>query len=100
MDAPHAAKGDVQADVAAFFDPPYFEWWNAEGTTKEGQKVTTYSGWEASLEAIKKHMTTLGPFSGVLGFSQVCQFQSRWSCGMLAITHFPPVGECTQPTCP
>ena len=30
IDAPNAASGPPQADVAPFFEPPYREWWSAE----------------------------------------------------------------------
>lgn len=71
MDAPHAATGEAQPEVAAMFEPPYFQWWNAQTITRDGKEVSCYEGWEASIEAVKNRMRQDGPFDGVLGFSQV-----------------------------
>lgn len=71
MDAPHVATGEAQPEVAAFFDPPYFQWWNAQTVTRHGKQLSCYQGWEVSLDAIKNRMMQSGPFDGVLGFSQV-----------------------------
>ena len=29
LDAPHAASGPAYPDVIEYFQPPFFEWWNA-----------------------------------------------------------------------
>ena len=29
LDAPHPASGQAYPDVVQYFEPPFFEWWNA-----------------------------------------------------------------------
>jgi hypothetical protein len=36
LDAPHAARGAPTADVARFFEPPFYEWWDAQETPQVG----------------------------------------------------------------
>lgn len=72
IDAPHAASGDVPAEVTAFFgaDGGRYEWWNARD---DGGEVS-YDGLEASLRAVQlacADAETKGePFDGIMGFSQ------------------------------
>ncbi|KAH9712806.1 alpha/beta-Hydrolases superfamily protein [Citrus sinensis] len=52
LDAPFPALG--KSDVEAFFDPPYYEWYQRN----------------ESIAYIEDYMVTHGPFDGLLGFSQ------------------------------
>ncbi|XP_039036534.1 esterase AAEL000016-like isoform X1 [Hibiscus syriacus] len=63
LDAPFPAQG--KSDVEAFFDPPYYEWFQAN------QNFTEYTNFEECLEYIENYMIKNGPFDGFLGFSQV-----------------------------
>ncbi|KAH9664435.1 alpha/beta-Hydrolases superfamily protein [Citrus sinensis] len=54
LDAPFPALG--KSDVEAFFDPPYYEWYQRN----------------ESIAYIEDYMVTHGPFDGLLGFSQLC----------------------------
>lgn len=64
MDAPHPASGPPYPIVAQLFPGPYFEWWDHELSTHE------YRGWSETMEAVRTHCRSHGPFHGVLGFSQ------------------------------
>lgn len=67
MDAPHPASGNIPPDVASFFEPPYFEWWNA---MKDENGVLEYVGLDVSFASVDAFVAEHGPFDGVLGFSQ------------------------------
>nr|GMC62370.1 UPF0483 protein AGAP003155-like [Ipomoea batatas] len=62
LDAPFPAQG--KSIVEGIFDPPYFEWFQADKEFKE------YYKFEECLEYIEDYMVKNGPFDGVLGFSQ------------------------------
>lgn len=73
IDAPHAASGDVPADVTAFFgaEGGRYEWWNARD---DGAGGTSYDGVEASLRAVELACADADAkgesFDGIMGFSQ------------------------------
>ena len=101
MDAPHLATGEIPADVASFFEPPYREWWNAN----EVDGRIEYVGLDESLAAIDDFAAQHGPFDGVLGFSQgatltgllaatgIAEGKGPFACGI-------GVGEEAAPTTP
>ncbi|CAL9244957.1 unnamed protein product [Arabidopsis halleri] len=62
LDAPFPATG--KSDVERFFDPPYYEWYQANKGFKE------YRNFEECLAYIEDYMLKNGPFDGLLGFSQ------------------------------
>ncbi|KAL4378603.1 hypothetical protein GQ457_02G009040 [Hibiscus cannabinus] len=62
LDAPFPALG--KSDVEGIFDPPYFEWFQAN------QNFTEYTNVEECLAYIEDYMIKNGPFDGFLGFSQ------------------------------
>ncbi|KAG9160064.1 hypothetical protein Leryth_005794 [Lithospermum erythrorhizon] len=62
VDGPFLAQG--KSDVEGFFDPPYYEWYQA---TKD---FTEYINFEECLAYIEDCMVKYGPFDGFLGFSQ------------------------------
>ncbi|KAG7539300.1 Serine hydrolase FSH [Arabidopsis suecica] len=62
LDAPFPATG--KSDVERFFDPPYYEWYQASKGFKE------YRNFEECLAYIEDYMLKNGPFDGLLGFSQ------------------------------
>ncbi|KAG7668897.1 hypothetical protein Ndes2526B_g00612 [Nannochloris sp. 'desiccata'] len=68
VDAPNPASGPVPDDVSPFFDPPYFEWWNAhrDPTTD----AWSYENASVSLAFLNDILKLHGPFDGVMGFSQ------------------------------
>lgn len=71
IDAPFPASGEAQADVTQHFDPPFFQWWDAQDVQKDGKTLKVYEGWHESVDAIKARILSSGPYDGVLGFSQV-----------------------------
>ncbi|GMI68699.1 hypothetical protein like AT4G24380 [Hibiscus trionum] len=62
LDAPFPALG--QSDVEGIFDPPYYEWFQAN------QNFTEYTNFEECLAYLEDYMIKSGPFDGFLGFSQ------------------------------
>ena len=66
VDSPHPSSGAIPPDVSGFFEPPYYEWWNA--TTVDG--ALEYVGLEQSLANVQYFVEANGPYDGVLGFSQ------------------------------
>ncbi|KAF2283923.1 hypothetical protein GH714_017270 [Hevea brasiliensis] len=62
LDAPFPARG--KSDVEGIFDPPYFEWFQAN------KDFTEYSNFGECLAYIENYMIEHGPFDGLLGFSQ------------------------------
>ncbi|EOA13872.1 hypothetical protein CARUB_v10026973mg [Capsella rubella] len=62
LDAPFPATG--KSDVERFFDPPYYEWYQANKELKE------YKNFEECLAYVEDYMIKNGPFDGLLGFSQ------------------------------
>ncbi|XP_059624210.1 rhodanese-like domain-containing protein 6 isoform X2 [Cornus florida] len=62
LDAPYPAGG--KSDVEGIFDPPYYEWFQAN------QDYTEYYNFEECLAYLEDYMIKHGPFDGVLGFSQ------------------------------
>ncbi|KAK2079967.1 hypothetical protein QBZ16_002362 [Prototheca wickerhamii] len=76
IDAPNPASGPIPEDVTPFFDPPYWEWWNAKQDDK-GQWMI--EDWTSAMEKAAWAMKEYGPFDGthtdvgtqcVMGFSQ------------------------------
>ncbi|EGD79972.1 hypothetical protein PTSG_10254 [Salpingoeca rosetta] len=63
VDACHPASGPPHGVVAAYFEPPFFEWWDKDDSN-------AYTGLDASLKYIADINRTQGPFVGVAGFSQ------------------------------
>ncbi|MBA0562655.1 hypothetical protein Golob_007682 [Gossypium lobatum] len=63
LDAPYPAQG--KSGVERFFDPPYYEWFQAT------EDFTEYTNFEECLAFIEDNMMKSGPFDGFLGFSQV-----------------------------
>ncbi|CAA2961525.1 Hypothetical predicted protein [Olea europaea subsp. europaea] len=61
LDAPFPAQG--KSDVEGIYDPPFFEWFQADKDFKE------YYNFEECLDFLEDHMLKHGPFDGVLGFS-------------------------------
>mmetsp|Transcript_3751 Transcript_3751/g.10629 ORF Transcript_3751/g.10629 Transcript_3751/m.10629 type:complete len:228 (+) Transcript_3751:353-1036(+) len=75
LDAPHPASGPAYDEVLQFFEPPFYEWWNAveAGSGKvasSGDGEWTYQGLHASLAFVEGFMREHGPFDGLMGFSQ------------------------------
>lgn len=93
LDAPFPCQG--KSDVDGIFDPPYYEWfqfnevqsllfslvysrwsfswcknwrWNV---LKNYQEFIEYENFENCLEYLEDRMIKLGPFDGLIGFSQV-----------------------------
>ncbi|XWS44997.1 hypothetical protein CRYUN_Cryun15aG0097900 [Craigia yunnanensis] len=62
LDGPYPAQG--KSDVEGIFDPPYYEWFQAN------QDFTEYTNFEECLAYIEDYMMKNGPFDGFLGFSQ------------------------------
>ncbi|XP_039154942.1 esterase AGAP003155 isoform X2 [Eucalyptus grandis] len=62
LDAPYPSMG--QSSVEGIFDPPYFEWFQAN------QDFTEYENFEECITFIEDFMVKNGPFDGLLGFSQ------------------------------
>ncbi|KAJ9177535.1 hypothetical protein P3X46_012746 [Hevea brasiliensis] len=62
LDAPFPARG--KSDVEGIFDPPYYEWFQAN------KDFTEYSNFGECLAYIENYMIEHGPFDGLLGFSQ------------------------------
>ncbi|KAM7253026.1 hypothetical protein ACFE04_025644 [Oxalis oulophora] len=61
-DAPFPAFG--KSDVRAIYNPPYYEWFQFN------QDFTEYSNLDKCFTYIEDYMVRLGPFDGLLGFSQ------------------------------
>ncbi|XP_022631532.1 esterase FUS5 isoform X2 [Vigna radiata var. radiata] len=53
-----------RSDVEGIFDPPYYEWFQAN------EDFSEYRNFEECLAYIQDFMLKNGPFDGVLGFSQ------------------------------
>lgn len=68
VDAPNPASGPIPDDVAPFFSPPYFEWWNAERNTHTN--TWEYKHALKSLAYIEDIAALHGPFDALIGFSQ------------------------------
>ncbi|KAF9608227.1 hypothetical protein IFM89_008182 [Coptis chinensis] len=62
LDAPFPCGG--KSDVEGIFDPPYYEWFQFEKDFME------YRNLDKCLEYIEESMLKLGPFDGLVGFSQ------------------------------
>ncbi|KAH1260159.1 Rhodanese-like domain-containing protein 6 [Glycine max] len=62
LDGPFPAQG--RSDVEGIFDPPYFEWFQAN------EEFTEYTNFEECLAYIEDYMLKNGPFDGFLSFSQ------------------------------
>jgi hypothetical protein len=63
LDAPFPCQG--KSDVEGIFDPPYYEWFQFN------KEFTEYTNFEKCLEYLEDRMIKLGPFDGLIGFSQV-----------------------------
>ena len=72
LDAPFTATGKAQAAVTDNFEPPFYQWWDAQETETEEGTLRVYEGWKDSVDAVKSKISSSGPYDGVLGFSQVC----------------------------
>lgn len=87
LDAPHPARGPPFPDVQKYFQPPFYEWWDAvkmqaptsaaDGPTANGSVAAEqykYDGFEASLALIEEELRRGAeqgdPVAGLLGFSQ------------------------------
>ncbi len=57
-----------QTTVSPFFDPPFFEWWNAHRDTVTD--TWSYENASVSLAFLNDVLKLHGPFDGVMGFSQ------------------------------
>lgn len=62
VDAPFPCQG--KSEVEGLFDPPYYEWFQFN------KDFTEYQNFDECLEYIEECMIKLGPFDGLLGFSQ------------------------------
>uniref|UniRef100_A0A1J3FF01 Serine hydrolase domain-containing protein n=1 Tax=Noccaea caerulescens TaxID=107243 RepID=A0A1J3FF01_NOCCA len=62
LDAPFPCQG--KSDVEGIFDPPYYEWFQFN------KEFTEYTNFENCLEHLEDRMIELGPFDGLIGFSQ------------------------------
>ncbi|PIA51958.1 hypothetical protein AQUCO_01000079v1 [Aquilegia coerulea] len=62
VDAPFPALG--KSDVEGIFDPPYYEWFQSN------KEWTEHTNFEECLACIEDYMLKLGPFDGLVGFSQ------------------------------
>ncbi|CAH8391778.1 unnamed protein product [Eruca vesicaria subsp. sativa] len=62
LDAPFPCRG--KSDVDGIFDPPYYEWFQFD------KEFTEYENFENCLEYLEDRMIKLGPFDGLIGFSQ------------------------------
>jgi surfactin synthase thioesterase subunit/diadenosine tetraphosphate (Ap4A) HIT family hydrolase len=61
-----ADEAKIDPQLKAFLRGPYYEWFNAN---KTGDKMV-YTHIEQSLERLRTHIATNGPYDGLLGFSQ------------------------------
>eukprot|EP00891_Asterochloris_glomerata_P007178 jgi/Astpho2/7178/fgenesh1_pg.00113_%23_20_t len=68
VDAPNDASGPPPEDVKPFFQGPYKEWWSAQ-QDEERQRIV-YMGWDRTAAYLGKKIKELGPFNGIMGFSQ------------------------------
>ncbi|KAL9328617.1 hypothetical protein ACSQ67_003620 [Phaseolus vulgaris] len=62
LDGQFPAQG--RSDVEGIFDPPYYEWFQAN------EDFSEYRNFEECVAYIEDYMLKNGPFDGVLGFSQ------------------------------
>ncbi|KAF2541540.1 hypothetical protein F2Q70_00035016 [Brassica cretica] len=62
LDAPFPCQG--KSDVEGIFDPPYYEWFQFN------KEFNEYTNFEKCLECLEDRMIELGPFDGLIGFSQ------------------------------
>lgn len=62
LDAPFPCQG--KSDVEGIFDPPYYEWFQFN------KEFNEYTNFEKCLEYIEDSVIKLGPFDGLIGFSQ------------------------------
>ncbi|KAI6692140.1 hypothetical protein NL676_019850 [Syzygium grande] len=62
LDGQYPSRG--KSSVEGIFDPPYFEWFQAN------QDFTEYEHFEECISFIEDFMVKNGPFDGFLGFSQ------------------------------
>ncbi|KAH0902156.1 hypothetical protein HID58_041659 [Brassica napus] len=62
LDAPFPCQG--KSDVEGIFDPPYYEWFQFN------KEFNEYTNFEKCLEYLEDRMIELGPFDGLIGFSQ------------------------------
>ncbi|XP_010025403.2 esterase AGAP003155 [Eucalyptus grandis] len=62
LNAPYPSMG--KSGVEGIFDPPYFEWFQAN------QDFTEFENFEECIDFIEDFMVKNGPFDGLLGFSQ------------------------------
>ncbi|KAG9450770.1 hypothetical protein H6P81_010735 [Aristolochia fimbriata] len=62
IDAPFPAEG--KSDVESIFPPPYYEWFQFN------KEFTEYRNFDECLAYIEEQMIKLGPFDGLMGFSQ------------------------------
>lgn len=70
IDAPYEAEGPPDEGVQTFYpDMDYFEWIKHSSGQAEGI--------DEGIELIIKHLTTKGPYDGVLGFSQGAAMTTR-----------------------
>ncbi|XP_057492673.1 uncharacterized protein LOC130778196 isoform X3 [Actinidia eriantha] len=64
VDAPFPAEGKSGLDGK--FDPPYYEWFQS----KSNEDYSEYRNFDECVAYIDECMTRMGPFDGLLGFSQ------------------------------
>ncbi|KAF3531131.1 hypothetical protein DY000_02038177 [Brassica cretica] len=62
LDAPFPCQG--KSDVEGIFDPPYYEWFQFN------KEFNEYTNFEKCLEYLEDRQIELGPFDGLIGFSQ------------------------------
>nr|VDD05519.1 unnamed protein product [Brassica rapa] len=71
LDAPFPCQG--KSDVDGIFDPPYYEWFQFN------EEFIEYENFENCLEYLEDRMIKLGPFDGLIGFSQYIYFAYHFS---------------------
>ncbi|XP_010433775.1 PREDICTED: esterase OVCA2-like isoform X1 [Camelina sativa] len=62
LDAPFPCRG--KSDYDGIYDPPYYEWY------QYNKEFTVYTNLEKCFEFLEDRMVKLGPFDGLIGFSQ------------------------------
>merc|ERR1719271_934176 len=79
LDGPHPASGAGDPELPAEFNGTLREWWRCPSTASgPGQEIPYLSGWQEkdcdgldrSCKALHTIFQDLGPFDGIIGFSQ------------------------------
>lgn len=84
FDAPHLVPGGGEEDDGDGGDPPRGWWFSRPGAFEAAEAAEEPAGLAEALRAVEEAMVKLGPFDGLLGFSQgaalaamVCALRAR-----------------------